>query len=146
MDGNGERPQSTAPTTSAAVLEPPVPLVGNHRLLLERRPDADVLRVEGMDGRLRVAVTVTAAGATIELDGADLAIRSSGELSIDAQKLSLRGREEVTIESGGDVEVRAEGALRTEAHEQRHVARRGDHSVYANDDVRLDGERIRMNC
>ena len=143
MDGNGDRARDPS---GAGVAEHPMTLLGGHRLRLERRPDADVLRVEGADGRLRVAVIVTSAGTAIELDGADLTIRASGELAIDARRLSLRASEGLTLESGADVEVRASGAVRTEADEQCHVSRRGDHRVYANDDVRLNGERIKMNC
>lgn len=121
-------------------------LVGDHRLRLERRAEEDVLRVEAPDGQIRVCVTVTASGATIELDGADLAIRSSGALDLDARRLTLRAREELRLESDANLKVRAEGAVRIEGLEQYLVSRRGDLSVYANDDVRIDGERIKMNC
>lgn len=145
MDGNGTRPE--AKTLDVGIQpEHELALAGDHRLRLERHPGQDVLRIEGGDGTLRVSVTVTPAGATVELTGGDLTIRSTGALAIDAQRLSLRSRETLTLESGADVEVRAEGAVRTEGHEQHHVSRRGGHTIYANDDVSIDGERIKMNC
>jgi hypothetical protein len=154
-----ERTPARVPVTGAAQAPPPdaaplpqgtdaagVALAGGHHLRLTRSPDADVLRVEGADGRLRLSVSVTAAGLAIELEGADLLLRAAGALAIDAERLTLRAREGLALESGGDLELRAEGAISSEAHRQSLLARRGDVAVRANDDVRLDGERIRMNC
>ena len=124
----------------------PVVLAGGHRLNVERRDSADVLEIAGADGRLRIEIVVTEDGPVIRLDGANLRIHASGSLSLDAETLALRGREGVSLASGGDLSISAEGDLRTEARSQEVVARRGDVAVQANDDVTLDGERIRMNC
>lgn len=134
-DGPGREPERSS-----------VALVGDHTMRLIRDPGRDVLRVEGGDGRLRVSVAVTDAGVSIELDGAELMLRSSGTISLEAERLALRGREGLSLESGGDLDIRAEGVLASDARTQRIEARTGDVSVRANDDVRLDGERIKMNC
>jgi hypothetical protein len=41
--------------------------------------------------------------------------------------------------------VDAGQAIVSAAFEQSHLARRGDYRVKANDDVRVDGERIKLN-
>lgn len=131
---------------SAAGEREDLALAGDHRLVVLRGGTEDVLRVEGEDGRLHVEVVVTESGARLELGGADVRIRSSGDLSLDAERVSITGRERVTVRSEGDLDLEVAGVLRSEAHAQRLIARRGDTTIYANDDVRLDGERIRMNC
>lgn len=132
-DGSQERPESLA-------------LVGDHRLVLVRGSGEDVLRLEGKDGRLQVEVVVTESGTRLELQGTDVRIRSTGDLSLDGETVAITGRERVSLRSEGDLDLEAAGLLRSEAHAQRLVARRGDTTIYANDDVRLDGERIKMNC
>jgi len=145
-----ERDERT--TTSGATLEQPAPegtstaLVGEHRLRMVRRPDEDMLRVEAPDGRLCVTVVVTPTGVRIELDGTELAIRSSGGVSIDAEHVALRGREGLSLATDRDMEIRAGGVIRTEGHAQHLVSRMGDLTVYANDDVKIAAERIKMNC
>lgn len=121
-------------------------LRGGHRLAVLRRDEEDVLRVEGGGGELHLEVSVTDSGTTIRLEGADVQIRSSGSLSLDARELAIRGREELSLRSEADLSLEAADVIRSEGHAQQLVARRGDASIYANDDVRLDGERIKMNC
>lgn len=123
-----------------------VALAGDHRLVVTRGTEEDVLQVEGSDGTLHVEVVVTEAGARVRLEGGDVRIHSSGRLSLDGESVAIRGRDGVSLQSGADMEVDVAGVIRSEAHAQRLIARRGDTTIYANDDVRLDGERIRMNC
>lgn len=134
--------ESESPRTDEEFL----PLAGEHRLSLERRSAEDVLKIEGPDGGLRLSVVVTPQGPEVRLEGSDLRIRSTGSLDIDAEHVSIRGRQGVSLRSDAEAELNVAGELRTEARSQLIVARRADVSVYANDDVKLDGERIRMNC
>jgi hypothetical protein len=50
------------------------------------------------------------------------------------------------ISSGGSIGVRAEGDIVSEARAQIIRASAGDVRVVANDDVVMDGERIKLNC
>jgi hypothetical protein len=143
-----DEPRGPDAATATDPAAPPasVALVGDHRLRLTRSQDEDVLRVEAPDGRLCVSVVVTPEGTRIELEGAELAIRSSGGVAIDAEHVSLTGREGLSLATERDLEIRAGGVIRTEGHAQHLVSRRGDLTVYANDDVKIAAERIKMNC
>lgn len=123
-----------------------VSLAGDHRLVVARGADEDVLQVQGSDGSLHVEVVVTETGTRIRLEGDDVRIRSTGRLSLDGESVAIRGRDGVSLQSGADLEVDVAGVIESEAHAQRLIARRGDTTIYANDDLKLDGERIRMNC
>jgi hypothetical protein len=75
-----------------------------------------------------------------------LAISVTGPLRLAGQHVQIHGREGVALTSGGDMALTSEGDLLVEAREQVFEARLGDVRVKANDDVKLSGERIRLNC
>ncbi|MEZ4380356.1 MAG: hypothetical protein R3A79_03355 [Nannocystaceae bacterium] len=106
----------------------------------ERRLD-----LHAPDGRLCVRLTLGEAGPQIEVLGASLAIRAERELTLACEQLEIDAEAGIRVRSRGDLELFADGALRTEAFEQRLVARRGDLSLEANDDVAVEGERILLN-
>lgn len=112
--------------------------LGNHFLHIEPEAGGHVLRLVGPGGAQRLEIAVTADGPVLRLHSG-LKIELAGALAIDAATVSLHGREGLTLTSGGDARLAAAGDLVARAE-------RGEVSVRANDDVRLDGERVRMNC
>lgn len=123
-----------------------VELVASQKLVIERHDGCNVLTIVGSGGSAPLSIRITERGAELEIGGNDLALRTRGELSIEARKVSLHGREGVAVTTGGDVAICAEGEMRSRARAHEITADRGDVDVRANDDVKLDGERIRMNC
>ena len=121
-------------------------LVGRQRLILERAGGENILRIMGRDGRVSVSIHVTAEGPVLKLEGADLTIRSTGDLAVEAERLTLHGRSGVVLSSGGDAAIRIERDLDVSARAQNIRAELGDIRLRANDDIRMDGERIRHNC
>jgi hypothetical protein len=133
------------------ILSQPAPsreiaLRGDRRLVVVRDDDQDVVQVVNADGAVALTIQITALGPVLRFEGASLVLQAAGELVLDAGRLRLHGREGVTVTTDGDVAVRAAGELSTEARLQTIHASHGDVRVTANDDVRLEGERIRMNC
>ena len=78
--------------------------------------------------------------------GGDLDIRAAGKLALEAESVAVNGREEMVHTSGGDMALQAQGRLHSEARAQTITAQLANVDIKANDDVTLDGERIRMNC
>ena len=122
-----------------------IALAGETLLTVRREGREDVVRLRTSQ-RVLVTIRVTAEGPVVEVEGAALAIRTTGELAVDAERLALHGRSGVSITSGGDVVLETAGRLSTTARSQRIEATLGDVRVEANDDVRLDGERVLVNC
>lgn len=121
----------------AAILAAPVAL-GRYALHIERIQDGHLLRLEGPEGEKSLEIVLTPQGPVIRLNSS-LRLDLAGDLAVEARHVSLHGREGLTLTSGTDAILAVTGDL--------HVrAERGDVAVHANDDVRLDGERIRMNC
>ncbi|HEY0134349.1 MAG TPA: hypothetical protein VGB85_09725 [Nannocystis sp.] len=112
-----------------------------------------VLSIKAPDGRVFLKITLGADGPMVELQSASLSVAARGELTLDCQKLAINAAEGVAIRSGGDivqvaqgdVRVVAGGVIDSEGHAQNLRARRGDVQLTANDDVALDGERVRLN-
>jgi hypothetical protein len=75
-----------------------------------------------------------------------LQMRSQGKLTLDGDKVTIRGREELRLESGGEAHITVTGDLHSEARIQTIRATLGNVNLKANDDVKLRGERILLNC
>lgn len=103
------------------------------------------LSIRAPDGRVCLKVTLTPEGPRVELDSVSLSIAARGDLTMSCENMELRAEKDLALSAGGDVTLRAEGELSTEGLSQTIRASRGDVQVKANDDVALDGERIRLN-
>lgn len=126
----------------AAALE----LVGQHRVELRRDPAVDTLELFGRDGKVVLAIEVRETGPVLRFEGAGLTLKAAGELVLDARKLTLRSEEALSLSTGGDLDLVAAGDLRSTARVQTITAELGDVRLEANDDVRIDGERVLVNC
>ncbi len=136
---NNDPPTKTQNTQTVA-------LVANQQLMIERKPGRDTLNLISSDGQISLSIHVTPDGPVVQVKGASLAIQAEGCLTIDAETVDIHARERMALSSGGDVLIQAKGDLHSTARTQNITAELGDANVKANDDVKLDGERIRMNC
>lgn len=132
---------------------PNVPLTGGRELRIERGEGQDVLHVLDPLGQSQITIEVTAAGTVVRASGPKLRLESAGELelsakklSLDAEQISVRARAGLDLHSESDARLSADGALETSGRSQLHRAELGSVRVQANDDVRLDGERVMVNC
>jgi hypothetical protein len=121
-------------------------LVGDQQLVLERRRRDNLLQIIGADGHVTLSLQITPAGAVLRFEGASLMIQADGDLAVSAKRIAIHGREEVRITSGGDATIGVAGDLETTARIQNITAELGNVNVKANDDVKLNGERILVNC
>lgn len=121
-------------------------LTGRHQLLIERSERGDSLRLVSPDGATPIVIEVSNGGVTLRIGAPNVAIEAAGDLSIAADRLALRGRREVSLSSGGDLELVAAGDLESRAQGQLLRAERGSVDVKASDDVKLAGERVMVNC
>lgn len=121
-------------------------LIGGQQLVLERGATRNVLTIVRADGMVALSVHLTAAGPVLRVEGAALEIHAQGDLALSAGRVSIHGREHLALTSGGDVQLHGEGDLHSEARIQNITAALGNVNVKANDDVKLNGERVMMNC
>lgn len=116
-------------------------------------PDRKELRLTAPDGRVCLKISLTPDGPLVEISAASLSVATDGDVTIDCERFGVNARRDVVVVAGGtiahdagaDITTRAEGEIQTEAVAQRHRARLGNVDLIANDDVSLEGERIRLN-
>ncbi|HSR43100.1 MAG TPA: hypothetical protein VLL48_13025 [Longimicrobiales bacterium] len=121
-------------------------LAADHLLTVERVEHSDVVRILAPDGAVGVTIHVGPDRISLDLSRGSVELRTSGALTVDAERLTLRGRRGLVIESGEDARIDAARRLIATAEDHELEATIGDVGIRANDDVRIDGERIRMNC
>ena len=103
--------------------------LGAYHLILERTDGGGLLRLVGRDGSQPLELEVTPAGPVLRLR-AGLAIAVDGDLALTGDRLSLHARRALRLTSDGPVDV----------------VSGGDVALQANDDIKLNGERIQLNC
>ena len=131
---------------AACVEEQVLALQGGHQLALVRAREQDLLHIRDSGGQTVLTVEVTDRGPVLRFEGASLAIEARGDLSISAETLRLCGRSELALESQGDVRLDTPGDLHATARIHNIRASLGNVNIGANDDVRLNGERVLVNC
>ncbi|RYF71758.1 MAG: hypothetical protein EOO29_29495 [Comamonadaceae bacterium] len=104
------------------------------------------LRVCAADGTPRLQLQVESDTLVIECLSGNTRLRVAGALSVSADSLALSATRDLSLRCGGDLTLAAEGRIDARAGALALEATRGDAEITANDDVRLEGERIRMNA
>lgn len=122
-----------------------IELRSGHRLLIRAADGGDVLELRSAEGGLTLSLRLTSEGAVLELGGS-LSLRAAGSIRIEAEQLELHGRDGLALTSGGDITMATPGDMTTEARIQRMRSTLGNVEIEANDDLRLDGERVLVNC
>lgn len=111
------------------------------------------LIVRGPAGAVELAIRFTEQGPVLSFSAAAIDLTSAGEIRMDCERLRVHARSEVAVTSDGDLREQIAGSRVTEvagasthaAHTVGITSRRGDVTVKANDDVRITGERVRLN-
>ena len=115
--------------------------------------DADQLTILDPRGEIELTIRLTPEGPVLTVSGANLELVATRTLSVRCEQLDLQVDQDARLGIGGssqhvvegDHESRVGGRARLEAHAARIEARRGNVELEANDDVRIDGERIWLN-
>lgn len=128
--------------------------LSGHRVIVSENDgmSSTELSIVGHDGTVVLTVELTAQGLTLRFEQADVKLKNQGAVSFDCEQFRVRA-ESVDIESLGNIRSLAHGnhemaagdTAKVIGHAVSVVSRRGDVSVKANDDVRIDGERIWLN-
>ncbi len=126
--------------------ETTVTLSGDHTLRVIRESSEDRLEIADAHGRVMLTIRMSEKGPCIELQGAQLTLKTTGQLRIDADRCHIHGRRGLALTSGGDVVLHTPGDLHSSARIQNIRATLGNVNVQANDDIRLNGERVLVNC
>ncbi|EYF08060.1 hypothetical protein [Chondromyces apiculatus] len=120
-------------------------LAHGHALVVSGDQERNVLHLKDPSGAASLEIAIGPEGIRLMVRGAGLSLATTGALAIEAESLSLHGKNGVSVTTEGDARIEAGGLLETVGRSQHIRSARGDVRVQANDDVRLEGERIRLN-
>jgi hypothetical protein len=121
-------------------------LVADQRLVVERNAESSLLRIIGRNGKVSLAIHVTEEGPVVRLEGSAIEVEAQGHLSLNAERVAIHGRKSLSLTSDGNVSLDTPADIHSDARAHKITARLGNVDIKANDDVTMDGERIRMNC
>ena len=121
-------------------------LSGGQRLLIQRNGVEELLHIVSAHGGITLTIQMTEDGPVLRFEGANIKLEATGELAVEADRLALCGRSGVSVTSRGDVNIQTPGDLHSAARRQNITATRGNVNLRANDDVKLNGERVMVNC
>ncbi|APR88181.1 hypothetical protein A7982_13530 [Minicystis rosea] len=101
-------------------------------------PDGERVRVRGRGGEVEIEVILTERGPVLKMRAVDLELSAAGAVRVDCDRFHVRAASGIVQETGGELALGGRAATIT--------AERGDVAIEANDDVRLRGERVKLNC
>lgn len=131
-----------------------IKLASGRKARFSSSTEDDLLIVENPDGFVELSVQFTADGPVLNFQTAKLNLKTRGDLSVDCREFKVNASENIQLVSEGDMVQNIRGDLQSTAlgkslHEAHTVEIRstlGNVNLKANDDVRLDGERVKLNC
>ena len=114
---------------------------------------ASTLRVSNPEGRVELTVRCTADGCVLDFATADLTLAAPGKVALRCAELEIQASQRLELSTGGDFASHVAGnsvtvvtgRSETRADELSLAATGGDATLYANDYVRVNGEKILLN-
>jgi hypothetical protein len=119
-------------------------LAHGHSLVVEGGQERNVLQLVDPGGVAHLEISIGPEGIRLSVRGAGLSLATTGSLAIEADRLSLHGKNGISLTTDGDARIEAGGKLESSGRSQHIRAARGDVRIQANDDVKIEGERIRL--
>ncbi len=108
--------------------------------------ELSLLEVLDPTGQLTLSVRISEEGPVIHISGAQLKVEATEKLSLHSNNIDIHAGELLSIRSEGRIEEEAATGKLSMAEEHEVRARLGDIKLKANDDIKLNGERVKLNC
>lgn len=112
------------------------------------------LRLLGADDSVQLVISITEQGIIVNLKAFQLNIQAADQLNLSGKRIHIDASEHLALTTAGSLEQRVAkdftsevlGDQHSTARIQRITADLGNVEIKANDDVRLNGERVKLNC
>ncbi|MCA9649527.1 MAG: hypothetical protein H6712_27230 [Myxococcales bacterium] len=105
----------------------------------------ETLRLRDPSGTLCATLHLGPEGVRLEVKATEIHASASERVRLEGDVVELAARQTLALRSGGAIHQQADGPHHSTAFEHRLEATHGEVALRANDDVALDGERIRLN-
>ena len=143
--------------TKVDIISNPVyqkPLRKGHSLAVHSENDSDIVRVRNAKGLVLFTIEVSNKGATLNIEAENISIAAKNKLHLSAEEVNISSQKQLFVKSEGSFNqyVRGNKTIETQgenyetAKTQCIKASLGDIKLTANDDIKLNGERVKLNC
>ena len=114
---------------------------------------SDLLEIRNPDGQVELEVVLTDKGPVLRFNTASLQL-DTRNLQVNCDTFQVNAEKEIVQQSKGDFrrtvkgdsQIESGGSYSARAFETDIRSSRGDVRIRANDNVRLNGERVKLNC
>ena len=115
---------------------------------------ASEIRLLDKNKNLQLVIGISDNGLEININATHLNINATEELNISGKKINIAATDQLNIKTAGnfvqqvDKDALSEvgGVNKMLATVQKITATLGDVIIKANDDIKLNGERVKLNC
>lgn len=112
------------------------------------------LELVDKNGMLQLTISIKEKGLVIQVNASSIQLNAAEELNLSGKKINITAAEQLNIKTKGnlvqqvdkDALMEVGGTNKMLAMVQKITATLGDVTIKANDDVKLNGERVKMNC
>ncbi|MBS1549766.1 MAG: hypothetical protein JSS94_07875 [Bacteroidetes bacterium] len=102
---------------------------------------------------IQLSIQITDGGLIVNVNAKELNIQASDQLRLSSKKIHIAASEQLKLSTdgnmlqqvNGDCLTEVEGTQKLIAQVQKITASLGNVEIKANDDVRLNGERVKLN-
>lgn len=120
----------------------------------DEESEGEAITIRAPSGDVELSIRLTPDGPKLRFEAAELELDSPGRVGIRCDEYAVHARKGILLQSEGDTRTEAGGRIVSVAEgDAVHQARattirstRGDVFIKANDDARVHGERVRLNC
>lgn len=127
-------------------------LAGGNKLTIDDQNGE--LRLKNKNNELQLTILIRSDGLVVNVNATQLNVNATEQLTLSSKKINIEAAEQLNLSSSGnfvqqvdkDALTEVGGANKSIALVQKITATLGNIELKANDDVKLDGERVRLNC
>jgi hypothetical protein len=129
------------------------PLKKGHALAIINENDCEVVQVRNAKGIALFSISISDEATTLTIAAENIELKASNKIAISADVVQIGSVSEISMKSEGDLLQTVEGDVtmitkgdkQDSARIQNLTADLGNINIKANDDVKLVGERIKLN-
>ena len=130
------------------------PLKRGHSLTVLNNNGSDVVQVRNSEGLSLFTIEITEQGTNLNIEAKNINLIAEDKLNLTGNEITIDSNNKTVLTSQGDYENKIEGNCKTETKgKSLNVAKThtvkaslGDVKLQANDDIKLNGERVKLNC
>ena len=130
------------------------PLKQGHSLTILDKKGSDVVQVRNAEGLTLFTIEITEQGTNLNIGAKNINLIAEDKLNLSGNEITIDSTKKTVLTSRGDYENKIEGNYNSETKgDSLNVAKThtvkaslGDVKLQANDDIKLNGERVKLNC